>query len=441
VARSTDGKAIISDLGDGLILRRSRRADTARLAEFNATIHARGDQQEARWLGSWVRDLMSGKHPTFQPEDFTIVEDSSTGRIVSSLNLISQRWRYDGIEFGVGRPELVGTLPEYRKRGLVRAQFDVIHEWSAQRGELAQAITGIPYFYRQFGYDMALDLDYAPRLPIAQVPELGKGEKEPVVVRPAVESDLGFITQICREGMARYLLSAVRDRELWRYGLAGKKIKEQFRVIEDAGGRRIGFLVHAGQIHHDNISASVYELRPGVSWLKVTPSVTRYLAKTGRGYAAKAKKELHWLRLNLGAEHPAYQAAPLDRARHERGWAFYIRVPDLPAFLRRIAPVLEARLAQSIAVGHTGELKLSFYRSGLRLVLKKGRLSKVEDWRPGDGPSASFPNLIFLQLLFGFRSLEELQHAYADCTVRGNEAKVLLDTLFPKKASQVWPVE
>ena len=36
----------------------------------------------------------------------------------------------------VGRPEAVGTRPEYRRRGLVRAQFEVIHAWSAERGEL-----------------------------------------------------------------------------------------------------------------------------------------------------------------------------------------------------------------------------------------------------------------------------------------------------------------
>ena len=38
------------------------------------------------------------------------------------------------------------------------------------RGELVQGITGIPYYYRQFGYEMALDLGggrmcYAPQIP------------------------------------------------------------------------------------------------------------------------------------------------------------------------------------------------------------------------------------------------------------------------------------
>ena len=51
------------------------------------------------------------------------------------MNLISQTWSYAGIEFGVGWPELVATLPEYRQRGLIRTQFEEIHRWSEERGE------------------------------------------------------------------------------------------------------------------------------------------------------------------------------------------------------------------------------------------------------------------------------------------------------------------
>ena len=70
----------------------------------------------------------------------------------------------------VGRPELVGTLPEFRNRGLIRAQMDILHQWSAERGQPVQAITGIPFFYRQFGYEMALPLQggrsgFEPNMP------------------------------------------------------------------------------------------------------------------------------------------------------------------------------------------------------------------------------------------------------------------------------------
>ncbi len=146
-------KDILRDLGDGLILRRSTSADVEALAEFNARIHSDdGPDHPDERVAAWVKDLLAHPHPSFNIGDFTIVEQADTGKIVSSMNLISQTWSYAGVKFKVGRPELVGTEPEYRHRGLVRAQFEVIHQWSAERGELAQAITRIPYYYRLFAY-------------------------------------------------------------------------------------------------------------------------------------------------------------------------------------------------------------------------------------------------------------------------------------------------
>jgi hypothetical protein len=36
--------------------------------------------------------------------------------------------------------------------------------------------------------------------------------------------------------------------------------------------------------------------------------------------------------------------------------------------------------------------------------------------------------------------LEELQYAFADCLVHGDQAYALLSSLFPKQASSVWPI-
>jgi hypothetical protein len=51
-----------------------------------------------------------------------------------------------------------------------------------------------------------------------------------------------------------------------------------------------------------------------------------------------------------------------------------------------------------------------------------------------------FPDLTFLQLLFGHRSLDELEAAFPDCVTRGQEPRALLQTLFPKAPSKVWPI-
>ena len=67
---------------------------------------------------------------------------------------------------------MVATRPAYRKRGLVRAVFEMAHARSAAKGELVQVITGIPYFYRQFGYEYALDLEGHRLVAAADVPHV-----------------------------------------------------------------------------------------------------------------------------------------------------------------------------------------------------------------------------------------------------------------------------
>ncbi len=440
---------IVRDLGNGLVLRRAVVEDAEALAAFNAFIHG---NPEENWLEErvrdWTMDLMTKPHPTFQPGDFTIVEDTNTGKIVSSLNLISQTWSYGGVKFGVGRPELVGTHPDYRNKGLVRAQFDLVHQWSAERGELLQSITGIPYYYRLFGYEMAMDLGGGRRGPLARVPALAKDKEEPYGIRPAVEADLAFIAGLYEQFCQRSPVSCVYDEALWRYELLGKSPGNVNRIvlstITTPSGEPVGFVGHPPFRWGGSMPATLYEVKPGVSWGAVTPSVMRYLKAAGEITPCEHGQDaLVSFAFGLGAEHPVYHVIPQALEATWKPYAWYMRVPDLVGFLRHITPALEQRLANSLMTCYSGEFKITFYRDGLHLVFENGRLCKVESWRPhpvGHSGQAAFPGLTFLQLLFGYRSLEELKYAFADCGAWSDDVNVILNILFPRQPSNVIPV-
>ncbi|MBW8012088.1 MAG: GNAT family N-acetyltransferase [Chloroflexi bacterium] len=444
-----DKKIIIRDLGEGLLLRHANMEDSEALSKFNGEIHADPGEDFAENVAAWTRDLITRPHPTFKVEDFTIVEDTKSRKIVSSLNLIPQTWSYAGIEFGVGRPEVIGTHPDYRRRGLVRAQMDVVHQWSAQRGHLLQVITGIPWYYRMFGYEMALNLGGGRRSYPANIPKLKKDEAEPFLIRPAKDSDLDFISQIYEQTIQRDLIACLRDEDLWNYELHGRSDKNdnalKLRIIESADGHALGFIAHPGEIWGGRLRLSRFELKSGVSWLSVIPCVLRYLQTTAEKYAKKDENaSFQGLHIKLGEEHPAYRAAPELFPEIRKPYAWYLRVSDLHGFLRHIKPVLEERLAESPHVGHNGELNLSFYKDGVKLVFDNGSLKDVEPWQPKDPEDgmAFFPNLTFLQLLFGFRDMDELSAAFPDCFCNESPlgTRALLKSLFPKQSSDVWPV-
>jgi hypothetical protein len=210
----------------------------------------------------------------------------------------------------------------------------------------------------------------------------------------------------------------------------------------DGAGQPVGYLQHPNFPGAQGLTALWYELKPGVSWLDVTPCVVRHLWDKGRKYAEREGKTCSSFCLFLGAQHPAYEALGRNLPSIIEPYAWYMRVPDLPGFLNHIRPALEKRLAESIAVGHSREIKISFYRDGLRLVIEKGKITTIESWKPSpeDGGMIAFPGLTFLQVLFGYRSYDELRRSFPDCWGDEEDVHALINILFPKKLSDLFPV-
>jgi hypothetical protein len=450
---------VIHELGDGLVLRASTAADAEAVAAFvGDVLRAQDGDAPSGHMAAWTRDLHEGRHPAFRPGDCTIVAEAATGAVVSCLHLVSQTWTYGGVPIAVGQPELIGTLPGHRGRHLVRRQFEVVHGWSAERGHRLLAISGIPWFYRQFGYELAIERGGGPRVrrdTMLPVPAPPAGWR----ARRATADDAAVLAEIYAVAAARSLVSVPRDAALWRYELSGRRQDSAQRrevLLLERDGHPVGYVAHAVELFSSgSLVVTGFEVVPGASWREAWLAALPALFEAGDAIAAGTPARQCgalslWL---LGRVHPLYRV--LRFQEWEDAYAYYARVPDVPAFLRAVAPALERRLADSACAGHTGTLTLGFYRDGVRLVLARGRIEAVEAWRPDirvaglefGRPSADprralamFPDLTFLQLLFGFRALTELESAFPDCVVRTNEARALLEALFPRTPSDVWSV-
>ena len=216
-------------------------------------------------------------------------------------------------------------------------------------------------------------------------------------------------------------------------------------IIETSNAEKVGFITHPPFTWGDAMAVLRYEITAGFTWREVTPSVIRYLENIYNKYAPEhgEKKPFGAFGFWLGEEHPLYNVIPDSLPRVRKPYAWYLRVVDIPAFLQLIKPAIEKRLAESSSSGYSGEIKITFYRDGIRLVIEKGRLSTIEAWKPmpyGHAGDAGFPPHTFLQLLFGYRTLEMLKTSFVDCWTDRDEFHVLLSALFPRQPSDVWPI-
>jgi predicted N-acetyltransferase YhbS len=432
-------RPILRDLGDGLVLRRATPRDIEPLTALLTQVF------EEERVGVDVRAIIDGLWPVGSLDHFTLVEDTNSGAIVSSLTLFSKTCAYDGIPFGVGQPEFVATHPDYRRRGLIRAQMETVHAWSEARGDLMQIIAGIPNYYRQFGYEYALDLDIGRVGFKPYVPQLKEGEAESHRLRPATPQDAPFIAETHAAAQRRYAVSGVFNEAYWRGQAMRSQSDDPYRlalhVVESQDGEPVGYVLHQPWLRSEHqVLIHQYELKPGIPWLPVSLSVLRDLCARGEAYAAKANKTFGTFNFFLGPDHPIYEALHDLLPRHLGPYGLYVRIPNLVGFMQHIAPALENRLAASILVNYTGELKISFYRDGLRLVFERGRIQGVELWQPTQwADDIAFPDLTFLQVLLGYRSLEEVQNAFTGCRHRNDAARALAHALFPKQTSYIFP--
>ena len=439
-------------VGNGLVMRWSTAEDTERIAKLHGMVHRDAAEDSPNVLAMRViRRLMHGDHPLMGSQDFAVIEDTSRegNPIVACTCLWKHTWTYEGIPFGVGRPEMVATDPAYRHRGLVRALFEMVHERSEAEGDIAQAITGISYFYRQFGYEYALELEDRRTTPIALIPKAKEDTPEPFLLRDATVADIPEIAALYNRHRARSVVSERIIRKQWLYEIERWKAHPHlgrafhFQKITDTVGQTMGFVALDANRRSKELGVWLLEFAEGVNVQAVMPSILRGLHAYGLGMelVKPDAPPLREIAFYLGTTHPIYEVLGNELIRAmEPPYAWYVRVKNLPAFLLHIASVLEKRLVASPVVGYSGDITLDFYRGGLRMVFEEGRLTGAEPWQTplyGSHASGGFPPLVFLQLLFGHRSIEALRQAFPDVWV-SEEARPILKVLFPTRPSFVF---
>ncbi|MEI7768767.1 MAG: GNAT family N-acetyltransferase [Chloroflexales bacterium] len=402
-------------LGDGLTLRSLRDdADADRLAAFHGEIHGPS-------LVPMSLALLRGHPSASQPEHWLYVEDAAQ-RIVAGLCLIPWTLRYAGVTLRAGEMAIVGTAEGFRGRGLIRALNTRFAALLSAGGYDLSHIQGIPYFYRQFGYEYAMPLEAWCRVELYGLPAAADAAPA-YVFRRATDADLPDLMRLYDAAAAPLAVSTVRDAATWRFllgpGLMIETAGEPW-LIYAPGGDLAGYLrvmpagFGDGLICGESSLLSAAAAEAALRWL------LDLACNRGKPY----------LRLNLPSGHILNELAVRHGASTWRAYAWQVRLPDPPALLRKLAPALEARLAGGPFAGLSRDLRIGLYRSAITLRFRGGRLAAVEPVAPGGPSDLRLPPPLLAPLLFGWRSLDELGHAYPD-VIAGGVERLLVETLFP----------
>jgi len=411
-------------LADGLTLSSiASEDDLQRVSAFNRVIHGSG-------VADMTRELVL-HHQNTRPEQWLYVAND-VGQVVSTSCLIPWTWSYDGVPLRVGEIGIMGTHKTYRHRGLVHAQFERHHEMLRQGGYDLAVIQGIPYFYRQFGFEYAIPLEGGWRVELYAVPPLQEGEREPYTFRLATERDISALSRMYDQAAADLDVHALRDAAVWQY-LLGPSTRTEMRaetwLLEDGPGDPVGYVrVPAEGFGNGLICNEASRLAPQAS-----EATLRHL----RSLAEERGKP--FIRLCLPSNSILVQTAQQLGAHDLGRYAWQIHVVEVGALLQKLGPVLERRLACSAYAGLTDTLCLNLYRQAWELCFRDGRLAAVKAVGFRDSGDVALPPQLAAPLLLGYRTLGELRHAYPDVQVL-DRRRNLADVLFAHATSYIYTI-
>ena len=342
-------------LAGGLILREGRPGD---LEQIGALLAGRGEPEDALDHRLVVEDSALGW------ESCAVVVDGD--RVVSTATLLDETLRLEDVVLPAGQVELVATATDYEGRGLVRALMRWAHERSAARGHLLQVMIGIPYFYRLFGYDYAIDIPRAHALP--KVPE---ATGDTAVWRRAGQGDVAALAALQDGVQSVFDVSMPHPEPRWHW-----------LIEHDASTTWI--LEREGQL------VGSARIRAGDGELLVAEP------------AATDEAAAHSLLALAAAEYPGSKVAVVHRpgtvtgrswrdllgTTTEQAEQYYVRLPDPAAVLAALRPVFARRLAAAGLDRVGRDIVVSTFGRHYRIPVTVEGLGPVQAGGPLQGPGA-----------------------------------------------------
>ena len=371
-------------------------------------------------------DIMARKwidhHPAMSLSDFFVIKHRN--KIVSGLNLIPSIWSIGGVQLKVAELACVATLPEYRHQGLQRRLMSKYHDRLSSQGYDLSAIEGIPYYYRQFGYEYAIPLDEQIRIKLDQIPDFSIKHK----IRPFKTGDIPKAMRLLGQSQRKFYIHTIRAKNIWKMQQETEMVAEykfEAYVVEEKGVEIAYLRLNENQPEKTLMLREVTDVDQAAA-----QSILGFLKDIGK------KRGLETLVATISGFEPFTEHMVAIGGVKQPPYAWQMRVTDYAKLFQKIKPLLDKRLASSTYRHITEKISFNFYRYTVQLTIQDGAIIGAQRLETNEDRTIRANPMVFTQLLLGYRSREELQAIYPDFIIRPSRRN-LIDVLFPKMPSYI----
>jgi predicted acetyltransferase len=387
-----------------------------RFISFNHAVH----QEES--LKKYVNRLFL-EHPQKDEIYWIYIEENDSNKMVSSIILAPLEWDFDGTLIPICEMDLVGTLTEYRNRGLMGILNELYEVIMEQKGYKLSVIRGIPYYYRRFGYEFALNLD--ERI-VLNKNQIQSKEMKKVSIRKATRQDLDFIKSIYNKQNEKFFITNVYNQNNFYHKFMNDDFDENFlsTYLIEINGKLTSFF--SVGMSYDSVGYSL-----------VVPEVNEECMLKIVQFVNTLNKEKDQIVFQVNSDTKFSQYICSLGGKKNLGYGWQIRIPNIKKFLHAISPILEQRIERSSYKGLTQDVVISDYREIFTLIFKNGKIEDIEVKKGYPFPGScdvQIPNSSLIKLLLSDRTFEEIKYIVRDSILKP-ESEKLIKILFPKKPS------
>jgi len=383
-----------------------------KILELNITVH--GEE-----IKEYIKRIYK-EHPKKKDILWFYIEDNSTGQIISLLTLLPLEWKFEGILLPVCEMGFVGTLKEYRGKGLIGKLNEFYERVMMEKGYLLTGLRGIPYYYRRLGYEFVLSLDERFSLSPNQIPSM---ELSHIDIRKASRKDIGYIEDKYNSNSMNFLISNSFDKESFYFKFMNDSFNDNkiSAYIIEENGKPEGYFLIGMSFDKEVYTIITPQLSPP-QMIKLLQHINEY-----------PKKEQN-LNLNIAefSEFGKYILSMGGKLQSNYGWQ--IKVPDLKRLFESIKVVLENRIEKSNFNNLSKTVIFSDYKQSIELIFNNGKIEAIKSERgyPDEEKcDVRIPGAMLLKLLLGDKTIDEINYIVKDARINPSSKK-LIETLFPK---------